>query len=370
MRTAGNPRMNILAGLVVTAACLPVSAVPPPVEGDFVLRDFRFVSGETMPELRIHYRTFGRLERDARGTARNAVLVLHGTTGERRASSCGSEFAGELFGPGQLLDATPLSSSSCPTDIGHGQSSKPSDGLHARVSPLRLPRHGRGAVPAAHRGARGQSPAPGDGHLDGRHAHLAVGRAASRFHGRADAARQPADADLRPQPRVAPRRHRCDPRTIPSGRDGDYSTQPPSLRTAARDAVASWQQPGVLRQRETPTLGRGDRVLDAFVASEAQDRRRQRRALRARGVPRLRSGSRARNGSSARAGAVNSADDLINPPELRILEREIGRVRHGRAVVLPFSEKTRGHGTHTLAALWKQYLVELLQASAEHNAVE
>jgi homoserine O-acetyltransferase len=118
----------------------------------------------------------------------------------------------------------------------------------------------------------------------------------------------------------------------------------------------------VVRQREMPTLERSDEVLDEFVEREAK-------ALDANDVLFAVEASRDYDPGPGLARieapvlAVNSADDLINPPELRILEREIARVRHGRAIILPLTEKTRGHGTHTLAALWKQYLVELLSAS-------
>ena len=108
---------------------------PPPVEGDFIARDFRFTSGESLPELRIHYRAFGQPRTDRNGIVRNAVLIMHGTGGSG-ASLVRDEFAGELFGPGQLLDATRFFIV-LPDGIGHGKSSKPSDGLHAR-----FPRYG------------------------------------------------------------------------------------------------------------------------------------------------------------------------------------------------------------------------------------
>jgi homoserine O-acetyltransferase len=121
-----------------------------------------------------------------------------------------------------------------------------------------------------------------------------------------------------------------------------------------------------VRQKEMPTLEQSDAVLDTFVARETE-------ALDANDVLYAVEASRDYDPGPGLARieapvlAVNSADDLINPPELGILEREIRRVPRGRAIVLPLSDKTRGHGTHTLAALWKQHLVELLQASAEQN---
>ncbi|HMD60123.1 MAG TPA: hypothetical protein VKG78_01755, partial [Opitutaceae bacterium] len=103
---------------------------PQPSEADYVIRDFRFASGESLPELRIHYRFLGRPERGADGLVRNAVLILHGTGGEG-STFIRREFAGELFGPGQPLDAA-RTFIVIPDGIGHGKSSKPSDGLHAR----------------------------------------------------------------------------------------------------------------------------------------------------------------------------------------------------------------------------------------------
>src|SRR5437868_6478273 len=103
---------------------------PQPTQADHVLRDVRFRSGETLPEAKIHYRTIGTPKRDDKGVVRNAVLILHGTTGSG-ANFTNAIFAGELFGPGQPLDASRYYLI-LPDNIGHGQSSKPSDGLHAK----------------------------------------------------------------------------------------------------------------------------------------------------------------------------------------------------------------------------------------------
>ena len=202
-------------GLVVIGAsfsrlCSPGAqpSLPQATEGDFVIKDFKFASGETLPELKIHYRTLGTPKKNAQGVVTNAVLIMHGTGGTG-AQFAGRGFAGELFLPGQPLDVTKYFIV-MPDDIGHGQSSKPSDGLRAK-----FPRYGyQDMLTAEHAlltaGARRESPAPGDGHVDGRDAHLAVGRALAGVHGRADAARQRAGPDLRPQPRLAPHRDRRD----------------------------------------------------------------------------------------------------------------------------------------------------------------
>jgi homoserine O-acetyltransferase len=362
MMTARKTNLAILAGLIVVTAGLPVFAVPPPVVGDFVLKDFRFVSGETLPELRVHYRTFGRLERDARGTARNAVLVLHGTTGSG-AQFVRQEFAGELFDPGQPLDATRFFII-LPDGIGHGKTSKPSDGFHTR-----FPRYGyRDMVEAQY-----ELLTVG---LGVSHLRLVMGTSMGGMHtwlwGELHPTFMDALMPLACLPTQISGRNRVWRRVItdairgdPEWRGGEYLVQPPSLRTATEMLFFMGSNP-VVRQTEMPTLEHSDEVLDAYVTRETK-------ALDANDVLYAVEASHdydpgpALGKISAPLVAVNSADDLINPPELEILEREIARVRHGRAVVLPFSEKTRGHGTHTLAALWKQYLTELLQASAERR---
>src|SRR5579884_707800 len=118
---------------------------PAPTPGDFIIRNFRFASGETLPELRLHYRTLGEPRRDDKGIVQNAVLILHGTTGEG-GNFLRPEFAGELFGKGQPLDATRYYLI-LPDNIGHGQSSKPSDGLKGR-----FPKYGyQDMIAAQHR---------------------------------------------------------------------------------------------------------------------------------------------------------------------------------------------------------------------------
>ncbi|MGZ5022473.1 MAG: alpha/beta fold hydrolase, partial [Chthoniobacterales bacterium] len=126
---------RIFAALLLSAAPLFAADYPAPTEGDYVIKDFKFADGETLPELRIHYRTIGKPEKDANGQTRNAVLITHGTTGSG-AQFVRPEFAGELFGPGQPLDATKFFIV-LPDGIGHGKSSRPSEGMHAK-----FPRYG------------------------------------------------------------------------------------------------------------------------------------------------------------------------------------------------------------------------------------
>src|SRR2546428_3002662 len=128
-------RTFICLSLITVAGTLAAADYPTPTEGDYTIRDFKFNSGETLPQLRIHYRTLGKPEKDARGKTTNAVLIMHGTTGSG-AQFIRPEFAGELFGKDQPLDATKFFIV-LPDGIGHGKSSKPSDGLHAK-----FPRYG------------------------------------------------------------------------------------------------------------------------------------------------------------------------------------------------------------------------------------
>ncbi len=356
MRLHATALATVVFGMA--AACLPAAALPPHVEGDCTLKDFHFTSGETLAELRIHYRTLGRPERDGQGVVRNAVLILHGTTGSG-AQFLRPEFAGELFEPGQPLDATRYFIV-LPDGIGHGGSSKPSDGLHAR-----FPHYGyRDMVEAQFRLL-----AEGLG-VD--HLRLVMGTSMGGMHTWLWGELHPGFADalmpLACLPTQISGRNRVWRRLVsdairgdPAWQGGEYKVQPPSLRTAAEMLFFVGSNP-VVRQREMPTVAKSDEVLDAFVARETK-------ALDANDVLYAIEASRDYDPGpglgtiGAPLLAINSADDLINPPELGILQREIARVPRGRAVVLPFSDSTRGHGTHTLAALWKSYLVELLRES-------
>jgi homoserine O-acetyltransferase len=333
---------------------------PAPPEADYTIRDFKFASGEMLPELRIHYRTLGQPQKDAQGKTRNAVLIMHGTTGSG-AQFIRPEFAGELFGKDQPLDATKFFIV-LPDGIGHGKSSKPSDGTHAK-----FPRYGYiDMVEAQYRLLT-------DG-LGINHARLVIGTSMGGMHtwlwGETHPEFMDALMPLASLPTQISGRNRAWRRIIidairndPAWNGGEYKTQPPSLRTAAELLWFMSSNP-VLRQKEAPTLAKTDEVVDKFVDEivKADDANDVLYALDA-----SRDYDPGPNLEKIRAPllAINSADDLINPPELGILEREIKRVPHGRAIVIPLSDKTRGHGSHTLAALWKDELLKLLKES-EH----
>jgi homoserine O-acetyltransferase/O-succinyltransferase len=353
-----NPTLRVFALLLsLLAATSAWSAdYPSPTESDYTIRDFKFASGETLPELRLHYRTLGKPEKDAQGKTTNAVLIMHGTTGSG-AQFIRPEFAGELFGKDQPFDATKFFIV-LPDGIGHGKSSKPSDGMHAK-----FPRYGYiDMVEADYRLLT-------EG-LGVDHARLVMGTSMGGMHtwlwGELHPDFMDALLPLASLPTQISGRNRAWRRMVidairndPAWDGGEYKTQPPSLRTAAEMLWLMSSNP-VLRQKDAPTLGKTDEVLDKFVEQivKTDDANDVLYALEASHDydpgPNLEK-------IQAPLLAINSADDQINPPELGILEQEIKRVPHGRAIVIPFSDKTRGHGSHTLAALWKDQLADLLK---------
>jgi homoserine O-acetyltransferase len=353
-----NPIIRIFALLLCTLAPSFASAAdyPAPREGDYAIHDFKFASGEALPELRLHYRTLGKPEKDAQGKTTNAVLIMHGTTGSG-AQFIRPEFAGELFGKDQPLDVTKFYIV-LPDGIGHGKSSKPSDGMHAK-----FPRYGYGDMVEAQYRLLTEG-------LGVNHARLVMGTSMGGMHtwlwGELHPDFMDALMPLASLPTQISGRNRAWRRMVidairndPAWEGGDYKTQPPSLRTAAEMLWFMSSNP-VLRQKDAPTIAKTDEVLDKFVEQivKSDDANDVLYALEASHDydpgPTL---------EKIRAPllAINSADDMINPPELGILEQEIKRVPHGRAIVIPFTDKTRGHGSHTLAALWKDQLAELLK---------
>ena len=346
-----------MLGLMVLAGQWTVAAeIPAGREGDFVLKNFHFRSGETLPEVRIHYHAWGTPGKD------NAVLIVHGTGGSG-SSLIRPEFSGELFGSGQLLDASRYFIV-LPDALGHGKSSKPSDGLHAK-----FPKYGYNDMVEAEYRLLTEG-------FGVKHARLIMGTSMGCMHtwlfGEQHADFMDALMPLACLPTAMSGRNRVWRKVVidairndPEWKGGEYTKQPPALRTAVGMLWLMGSNP-VLRQKEAPTRAQADEVLDAYVAQnlpqdDANDLLYQVESSAdydpGPGLEKIR----------APLYAVNSADDLVNPPELRILEQEIKRVPHGKAVVIPFSDQTRGHGSHTIAVLWKQYLQELLQSSAHGN---
>lgn len=344
--------------LLLVLLTLQTAAPPAPVEGDVVLKNFTFDSGETLPELRLHYRTYGTPRRDAQGVVRNAVLVTHGTTGSG-GQFTGRGFAGELFGPGQPLDAAEHYII-LPDGIGHGQSSKPSDGLRAR-----FPRYGYEDM------VRAQYLMLTEG-LGVNHLRLVMGTSMGGMHTWLWGQRYPDFMDalmpLASVPGQIAGRNRVWRRVLidalrndPAWKGGDYETQPPSLRVAAQMLWLVGSNP-VLRHRAAPTLAEADAAIDRYVENymrtgDAND------VLYAFEASRDYDPGPGLEQITAPLTAINSADDLVNPPEIGLLEREIARVPKGKAVMIPLGDQTAGHGTHTVAAVWKTHLIDLLDRS-------
>jgi homoserine O-acetyltransferase len=359
MRPLIRPLLAALVVLTPRPAAPQAASIPVPAEGDFVLADFAFETGERLPELRLHYRTLGAPHRGEDGRVDNAVLVLHGTGGSGQ-NFFSANFAGVLFGPGQLLDAARYYVI-LPDGIGHGRSSKPSDGLRAR-----FPRYGyRDMVRAQHllltRG------------LGVDHLRLVMGTSMGGMHTWLWGETYPGFMDallpLASLPVQIAGRNRMMRRMVidsirndPEWKGGDYTAQPRGLVPALYTLLFMTSVP-LQWQKAAPTRETADRFFDDQVqarlrTADANDMLYQFDASRDYDpAPALES-------IQAPLLAVNSADDQVNPPELGILETEIRRVPRGRAVVLPISDRTRGHGTHSWPALWQEHLAALLRESA------
>jgi homoserine O-acetyltransferase/O-succinyltransferase len=351
-------RISLGLQLWMMVCLLPASAAEvTPQPGTFVIQDFAFQSGEALPQLHLHYRTLGTLRRDAQGRASNAVLIMHGTGGS------GTQFLrpefSELFAAGAPLDAAKYFIV-LPDAIGHGQSSKPSEGLHAK-----FPRYGYiDMITAQYRLVR-------EG-LQVDHLRLVMGTSMGGMHTWLWGGRYPQFMDallpLASLPTQISGRNRVWRRIAidairndPGWREGEYTEQPRSLVIAQQLLFLMGSNP-LLRQAQMPTRAASDAALDAAIAeamrgTDANDLLYQLEASRDYDP------GPALGQIQAPLLAINFADDLINPPELGILEREIKRVSKGRAITVPLSEQTRGHGTHTVAAVWQRYLVELLLSS-------
>ncbi|HZP67170.1 MAG TPA: alpha/beta fold hydrolase [Rudaea sp.] len=345
--------------LLVLASGTQAAGWPAPAEGDYTIKGFRFGSGETLPELRMHYRTLGELKKDKSGHAANAVLIMHGTGGSG-TQFLRDIFAGELFGPGQPLDAAKYYIVLI-DDIGHGKSSKPSDGLHAK-----FPHYDYDDMLTAEHAVLVDK-------LGVDHLRLVMGTSMGGMHTWLWGEKYPEFMDalmpLASLPVQISGRNRMmrkmlmdSIRTDPEWNHGEYTREPHGL-VGALDILLIMGSSPLQWQKEAPDRDSADKFLDERIArylkeDDANDLLYQVDSSRDYDPqPKL---------STIKAPllAINSADDQINPPELGILEREIRNVPHGRAVVIPISDATHGHGTHTYAAVWKNYLVQLLEASA------
>jgi homoserine O-acetyltransferase/O-succinyltransferase len=351
----------VLAALLATAASSAQTSQAPtrwPVQdGNYVISNFHFGSGESIPQLKLHYLTLGKPHRDAAGHTDNAILLLHGTGGDAH-SLLNPLFSDVLFGPGQPLDITKFYII-LPDDIGHGDSSKPSDGLR-----MRFPHYDYDDMVAS------QHTMLVDGlHVD--HLQLILGTSMGCMQSFVWGETYPQFSDA-----LAP--FACLPvelagrnrmwrymamqmiRNDPAWKNGDYTTEPvEGLRGANALILIAGSAPLQL-QKDFPTRAAAehaaDRGLDSLMArTDANNFLYYVEASRNYN-PEPKLGT-----ITAPVLWINSADDFVNPPELGIAQKMVTRMPHAKFILIPISDATRGHGTHTMAAVWKDYLVEFLQ---------
>lgn len=325
-------------------------------EGDFTIANFHFQSGETLPELRIHYTTLGTPRRDANGHVTNAVLIMHGTGGSGY-QFFRPQFADVLFVPGGLLDLAKYFIV-LPDDIGHGKSSKPSDGLRAHFPHYVY----RDMVVAEHALVT-------EGlHVD--RLRLVMGTSMGCMHSFMWGEMYPDAMDglmpLACLPVQIAGRNRMWRKMIldgiredPAWDGGNYKTEPQMALRLAASVLRIAGSVALEMQNTFPTQAATDKYLAEYMKHELE-------TLDANDLLYQVDSSSDYDPSAGLAKIeahvmwVNSADDFINPPELGIAEREVKKLKHGRYVLIPAGGKTHGHGTHTWAAVWQSYLAQLL----------
>jgi homoserine O-acetyltransferase/O-succinyltransferase len=343
--------LQAVIGITLLPSFVSAADYPAPKQADWVARDFRFHTGEVMPELRLHYTTIG----DPKG---EPVLILHGTGGAG-GSFLNAAFAGELFGAGQPLDASKYYLI-LPDAIGAGKSMRPSEGLRTKFPQYNYD----DMVQAQHRLVT-------EG-LGIKHLRLVMGNSMGGMQSWIWGETYPDAMDallpMASQPvqmlarnwmlrRLLVETIRNDPEWM----NGDYKTQPHSLRLAA--VFFSTATSGGTRgyYALAPTHDKADKLVEQRLAApppaDANDFIYQWQSSAdynpEPGLERI----------QAHLLAINSADDERNPPELGIMEPLMKRIKNGQLYLIPASNETRGHGTTGMAKLWKAELVKLLQAA-------
>jgi homoserine O-acetyltransferase len=325
---------------------------PAPTEGDWIVRDFRFHTGDMLPELRIHYTTVG-------APTGEPVLIMHGTT-QSGTNMLAPAFAGELFGPGQPLDATRYYII-LPDAIGHGKSSKPSDGLR-----MGFPKYNYDDMVDAQYRLLTE-------HLGVRHLRMVLGNSMGGMETWILAQKHPAFMDIAVPMASLPaemssrnwmlRRLITDSiRSDPEWMNGNYTKQPRSAQFASVFFGLATNGGNQALYKAAPTRAKADELLNqrlnAAFSADANDVLYQWDSSRdynpSAGLERI----------QATLLAINSADDERNPPELGLMDREIKRVKNGRALLIPGSDQTAGHGTTFQARFWKNEVGDLLKNAA------
>jgi homoserine O-acetyltransferase len=347
--------MRLAAALVALACVVPgpllAADYPAPKEGSWTVRDFRFHNGETLPEMKLAYRTVGE-------PTGEPVLVLHGTAGSG-ASMLTANWAGQLLGPGQPLDAAKYYVI-IPDVVGHGKSSKPSDGLR-----MKFPRYNYDDMVVATYRLLTE-------HLNVKHLRLVIGNSmggmetwiwAQKYPGMMDIAVPMASlpSEMSSRNWMLRRLITDSIRNDPEWKGGDYTTQPKSAQFASVFFGIATNGGDLALARAAPTREKADALLDARLKApfpaDANDVLYQWDSSRdfnpSAGLEKI----------TATLLAINAADDERNPPEVGILDREIKRVKNGKVLLLPASADTAGHGT-TGSAKWYAKELAALLASA------
>ncbi len=361
-------RLAIAATLLINLAAFsqpsstgaPANSAPPAwpaVDGVTVLKDFRFGTGETLPQLKLHYLTLGKPHRNSAGHVDNAVLLLHGTAGNAH-SLFNPLFANVLFVPGGVLDIEKYFII-LPDDIGHGESSKPSDGLHAH-----FPAYDYDDM------VRSQRMMLDEMKID--HLRLILGTSmgcmqtfvwGETYPGFADALAPFACLPVQIAGRNRMMRYMAiqNIKLDPAWMNGEYKTEPLQGLRAANELILVMGSSPLQMQKQASTRELAEQYADHYLArtdsADANDMIFYLNASRNYDPsPRLEQ-------IATPVLWINSADDFINPPELGIAEKMVRRMPHAQFILIPISDATRGHGTHTVAAVWKDYLAEFMRAT-------
>ena len=328
----------------------------PTQDGAYDIPNFRFGTGETLPVLHLHYLTLGKPHRDAKGHTDNVILLLHGTGGNA-SSLLNPAFSDELFGPGQPFDITKFYLI-LPDDIGHGQSSKPADGLHAH-----FPAYDYDDMVRSQKIMLEQSL-----HVD--HLRLILGTSMGCMQSFVWGETYPNDMDALapfaclPVP-LAGRNREWRYMAIsaikndPAWLGGEYKSEPVQGLTFANDLLLIAGGAPLQLQKNYSTREAVEKYVDTSIAksvavSDANNLIFYVNASRNYNpAPKLGS-------ITAPVLWINSADDFINPPELGIAQNLVKQIPHAKFILLPITDATRGHGTHTVAAIWKSSLIDFL----------
>jgi homoserine O-acetyltransferase len=326
-------------------------------QGDYIVHDFKFRSGETMQEVKLHYYTLGAPQKDANGRTTNAVIIMHGTGGSGRAF-LSATYAGILFGPGQLLDAHKYFII-LPDGVGHGCSSKPSNGLH-----MKFPHYDYDDMVALQHAVVTEA-------LGVNHLFIVMGTSMGCMHSWVWGETYPDFMDalvplacqtveIAGRNRIMREMAMTAITSDPAWNKGEY-TGPVHGMQEAIDILLLMGSAPLQWQKNYPTRAQADAYLE-------QQRKVRIATTDPNDMLYYFDASRDYNPDAklesirAKVLFINSADDAINPPELGIAEREIKRVKDGRFILLPITDQTRGHGTHSLPAIWGPYLAELIHS--------